>query len=301
MRWFTKLNRVIQLPPRSHRQTARPFAHSRLGTFESLESRSMLSVAGDDMPTLDDYFTPRGALVARITDPPSPAPEAKEEKVAAIDPISDHGDYYWGDGVRVPLLRRDDEVLVAFKPAVNKESALTRIAANNGALAELVAVRRLTAEFVIYRRASSTALDEAARQSLADDADVAWVGPVFVSAESRERFVITNQLVVSVPEGIDVHDVVGKSDASNSRFVPGQWLVTLTNGGSLETLHLANELHDDSRVGWSTPDAYPDFRTQTNDTLFNRQWTVHNTGQLVDSAIFPLPGQADADGDVQEA
>lgn len=127
------------------------------------------------------------------------------------------------------------------------------------------------------------------------------INPVYTSGPYDTEMGVTNQIVVRFLTTTDQNAI----DEINTTY--GVKIITITSTYSLlsipdkaNALDIANAYQESNLVKFAHPDfispliltSYP------NDTYFNKQWGLHNTGQIINDGHS---GTADADVDALEA
>jgi hypothetical protein len=223
---------------------------------------------------------------ARVTKP-------SESKPASSNPT----DFYWSGSEKVFLRQVDGELAVGFSSPATRLQSVDSLLSAGGALENASVLRDLNNRSVVFRMPEG-AVD--LPTGLADRDDIAWVGPVFVTADTGHELVVTNELIVALKPDVDEVGFFAdyKSVLSNpSGMFPNQWLVTAIEGGGRAVLDLSNRLALDDRVEWAAPNSLQEVRVEhhdpPNDALYGNQWHLNNTGQT--------QARVDADSDVAEA
>jgi hypothetical protein len=136
--------------------------------------------------------------MAHVFDGPIGDVNAQETRVVR-GAGSDFGDSYWADGKQRSLVRLDDQLVVAVRATENAQSAFERIAADGGVLARFQQESEVGANVRIYAGKGIEPVDSHfVRAALADAPEVAWTAPVFQSAETGKRLIVTYRIVVAV-------------------------------------------------------------------------------------------------------
>jgi subtilisin family serine protease len=131
----------------------------------------------------------------------------------------------------------------------------------------------------------------------------AAVLPATASAELRgspRAAYIPGELIVKFHPGVAAADraaVLRGEGANIKRSLPMAGTVVVGLGPGDAVKDAARELERDARVAWAEPNAYRRGGAVPDDSLFDEQWGLHNTGQWVDGAA----GAANADIDAPEA
>ncbi|MBN2473963.1 MAG: VCBS repeat-containing protein, partial [Pirellulales bacterium] len=130
---------------------------------------------------------------------------------------------------------------------------------------------------------------------VARDAEANKASPVFVNAETGARMTVGDEVVVALQPGVDPRDVLGEGFAGYRRLLGtlDQYVATVTAATAEATIAQANQLHGLPEVVWAVPNFCHEFRSTTDDPLFEAQWHLHNTGQT--------GAREDADADLPEA
>jgi hypothetical protein len=258
----------------------------RLRGFEQLEDRSLLAVFGWEV-------TPQPLT---FLDPSqSGLPDGNFGKVPAgtIQTV-DRGDHYPYYSDEVKLLRVADEVLVRIADSADPRTVKDSLTSADGLLANFAETQFGQGRLVALK--SPDGRDVASRDelfaSLTARDDVLWSAPVFVIEGSDERIWFMDQIVVALNSGVKPDEFFANGYDGWKPFFQNQYLATVP-GGAMAALERANALSLDPNVAWASPDFYNDIRLATNDTLFNDQWNIENTGQT--------NAQSDADVDLEGA
>jgi hypothetical protein len=171
---------------------------------------------------------------------------------------SDHGDFRYVDDQKISMLRSEDEFTVSFRPGVAVDAAIVELTSVGGVLDGFQVKVRFTQELVMFSRVDMISPLPAGGlplEALAATGLVAWSNPLLINPENGGWMSPTDQLVVKLRDGVDPHAFFASGYTHYEAFFQGQWIGKLAVGG-LNTLQHANELEDDPRVEWASPDCY---------------------------------------------
>ena len=228
-------------------------------TLESLEPRIMLSgsTLEQDILVAGGFVSPGGPLPAPIVDTVDwDAINGSSSTDAGDVTTVDAGDYYLSgpEGVRQPLLRVTDEVVVKVSSTENGEAVIAEFSGDGGVLAGFTQVRKIESESIYTLKApAGTVLDiDGTVGSLQEIASVEWASPSFVHAGGT-RTVPTNEVIVKAPgvEGATFFE----GSISWRMFTPDTWVVTVP-GGPLGALSASVDYYGREEVVWAEPNAF---------------------------------------------
>lgn len=200
------------------------------------------------------------------------------------------GDFYYYQDQKIPLLRADDQVLLAVQSGADRQ-AVDSILAKNGLLqdATLTPTTKSTLwQLTLNAPRQPAALDQLV-QRLGGTPGVTYAAQTFVNTAAAKygdtaRLAATNELLVGLANG-QRPDVVfsGPSFVKYRPLLgtPDQFIVTVTTAAGPATLALANTLQaTDQRVTYASPNFLMTMQPEAvNDPLFATQWHLSNTGQ----------------------
>jgi hypothetical protein len=191
--------------------------------------------------------------------PSDSAPWHESPSVERTPVLTDQGDFYWYFDEKIPLLRSEDELVVAFREGVDIEAALTALTAAGGALDGFRVSQRFARGLVSLGRidmVSPPAPGGLPLEALDGVAAVAWSAPVLTVASGRSRVWLTDQFVVKLKPGVDPRAFFATGYSHYEALFDGQWVGRFADAGGLEALRRTNDLVLDPRVEWSSPDFY---------------------------------------------
>jgi hypothetical protein len=203
---------------------------------EALEGRTLLSF----VPVLPDFPEPPDL-------PPTQFVRARTWNA---------GDFYWYFDKKVRLLRATNAFVVGVKPGV-KAGMLSR-SLLNGPLEGFEKVESLNADslrFVADEGLGKHEYNQVQRELRAMKR-VAWTSPAFMGRENKRYLWITDEVVMQLSPQTDAQGFLSER-FSNFRVVgpEKQFMVTIPRGG-VTALRVADKLHADSNVVWSSPNLY---------------------------------------------
>src|SRR3989304_3808287 len=273
--WLRSVVRPFNLAARS-----KPAGHfSRQLRLEMLEDRALLSV------TSEPFQLPQGELSQVIPNVAGSVPISTSTLIARLAPTHEAGDFYWADGEQIPLLRRDDAIIVKLLPDANKADVLTSVSAQTGLGVKSDSAAAFGTDTLLLSNLTtentSTDLFSSVKGIIQSLPGIGWAAPVLVTADTFGGVYLTEEMVVAVKTGVDPKEFFADGFSSWSRFFDNQYIATVATGGGLASLQTANELTLDKRVEWATPNFYTEIQTSftPNDSLYTNQWTLNNSGQ----------------------
>jgi subtilisin-like proprotein convertase family protein len=255
--------------------------HSRRLGVARLEDRITPDVAGGlgvpatiDAQRLAELIRPSASAPAMLNIPPM-------DDQAMPARLAQRGDWYWADGQRIDLLRRENELAVRFLDG-DVNSSLDAIM--NGPLAGFTAGRQIAKDAVILRSATRSADSVSVQDINWSDYGVAWAAPVFHYAESDSWMVATNEVIIQMPDPMRPMIFSFDPKIVSARPLwgtPDQFVVTLAGGAGTNALEISQKLSKEPGLGWACPNSYQkqEHFYIPNDTRFPIQWHLRNTGQ----------------------
>lgn len=222
--------------------------------------------------------------------------------------------YYYVQGQRINVSKRDDLIAVRFHSRAPAETIRTFAATHDADLEPSAEFQEMQGENLgIFRIAAARTADV---QSLASDIrsreNVEKVGDVYVNDNGR-ALVLTDELVVKFkpdlkPDQIEsLKTTYGLETAETLGFSENAFVLRVKPEAGRTALEIANKLVEDGHAVYATPNwiEYVGLRMQAavrerrevrhtiNDPLFPNQWHLENTGQG--------GGTVDADVDAHDA
>jgi subtilisin-like proprotein convertase family protein/subtilisin family serine protease len=243
----------------------------------------------------EDDETPLLAVPANepaVTEWVAPATKGQAEATKTVLAVSTKEElpathHYVADGRAIGMTIHPSRVAVGGADA----------AAVGAATAGLTFVRQLTPEVAVYEGLDAGTAK--GRAALATSPGVDFAVPVFVIGETNSEAVLLDEVIVALRPGVSA-GAFFKGDGRFSDFrplagTPDQYVATVAAGPGEAALAVANDLADDKRLAWASPNFFQDWKKfyTPNDPRFANLWHLHNTGQS--------GGLADADPDLPEA
>lgn len=154
----------------------------------------------------------------------------------------------------------------------------------------LTELRPLDENFKVYK--SEQPVTEELVSTLISNGWAETIVPVFGMLESRSEAVLLNEVIVSLPQGIEAAEYFAQSTFTGYRRLdgtPDQFVASLSAGYGEQALEAIHQLSSDNRISWTAPNFYQNwqqFQFFPNDPRLSSQWHLHNTGQgggLVDA------------------
>lgn len=198
-------------------------------------------------------------------------------------------DYYWCDGVKIPLTINEDKMYVlveASKLADIRKSAInTRAGWKSTGTNEIYATLgiRSLVEPSMQRSLMSLTLDRSEQKSI-DPKDVVYAAPYYRTNEGAE-IGITNVFSVQLTGHQDLVKIqkIAKDYKlellGNNEFDPSIYYLSCTKESKGNALEMANLMYESGAFAYATPEFIVESipTADPNDTYFNRQWNLKNT------------------------
>jgi len=199
--------------------------------------------------------------------------------------------YYWANGHKQLLELSNENQYVIFK-SNNRET----VAQNLGiSLREISNIERLTFSKSIVNRRTSTFGDEAyfywgfVSRELDKDkissSDIIYTAPSFRLNGNLVR--LSNFFYVKLKEKQDVAILERLADENdvmivgNDSFMPSWFILSCDKNSKGNALEMANLFYEKGNFSLAEPDLMVDYGVNCrNDTFFNQQWHLNNTGQF---------------------
>ena len=115
--------------------------------------------------------------------------------------------------------------------------------------------------------------------------DVIYVSPILLDEDGKEVGSFTNQVIIRLKTTADYPLLIRSvmpyqiKDVKQSKFDGRSYLLTLENGTVKNAMQTANELYETGFFEYVEPNLIHFLKLATNDTYFNNQWALKNTGQ----------------------
>ncbi len=213
--------------------------------------------------------------------------------------------YYYKDGARVPLELDGSKNFVLLNAAVERQGLEATANAAAGSVSKFEKVKpfknlNLNQEEGVNLAAdapamvSSWAIVEGVTPQLnanseALDKDVAYRAPFF-KMPNGQSIGISHLLYVKLKaEGgkkrlSQLAKELNVKIVGNNKFMPLWYTLAVDKNSKGDALQVANQLFESGSFAIAEPDFLSDFRirtsvTRTNDTLYDQQWALENTGQ----------------------
>lgn len=175
------------------------------------------------------------------------------------------------------------------------EADLIDLLGDSTALGQYTVVRWVGSRIAVLDASNDDIfVSEDAPAALAEAAAIRWVSPLFFDPTSQCELMVSDELIVSLKDGVLPQDVLPSITTDYRSFLNSSSTFILSlDGGWAEMLAAATTLGSNPQVRYAEPNTYAQVIPLTNDTLYAGQWTLNNTGQS--------GGVADADVDAPEA
>jgi subtilisin family serine protease len=193
----------------------------------------------------------------------------------------DLGDFYFHFDEQIALLRARDEFVVGLAPGVAVNEVVTALTGESGALEGYTLTATFGADRILLSRPFSVEFVTINLTGVESTLGVEWASPSLVGEDSGAPAYLSQEIAVALAPGVDPNQFFGAEFSGWRRFFDNQYIATITEGGGLAALTLANELTTDPNVQWAAPNFDTEFRTAAipNDPSFGDQWHLRNTGQ----------------------
>lgn len=219
------------------------------------------------------------------------------------------GTYFYSQGKKVPVRIARDRVAIRLRVGVMPTRFKTRLKRNGKIRGEEKVVEFPHQRIVIVplgKKVSSRDMGSELN-TWQRDPDVEFAATVVYGERSNTPMVMTDKVVVKFKENTpgkkrqELYDKYMLEVVSTSKQRAGRVVLRVKPGSKKNALVISNTLYESGLVIFAHPDfiVRTEYRTLPNqpffpnDTMFNNQWHLHNTGQG--------SGKVDADVDAPEA
>jgi subtilisin family serine protease len=232
--------------------------------------------------------------------------------------LADEGDYYLVRGKKIYLRRNTQQMVVKFtSDSSNRLNQLSGQASQSAFLKQNLNSANMDAELTVEKQLSKNGLalirttfktqpaqllSRADVQEVAQSPSVEYAYPVFTSKNGINAVIATDEILVRFTPGFsqgEIQDFAGQHDLTvlrNSSAKLNIHVLAINNPDSRSPLTVANALNSEPGVVWSQPNFIKKMKlSSVNDTLYNDQWHLENTGQGGIGTV------ADADVDAEGA
>jgi subtilisin family serine protease len=228
-------------------------------------------------------------------------------------PVQAEETYFYSGGKKIPVRIATDRVAVRMKETAwpsETRSFVRSLTARHKSLREEEKLEEFPDQRIIIIPLREPTTREGLIGVLGDlrrEPSVELVGTVVLTEPSGTPLVMTNELVLRFKENVsgqksqELFQEYGLEVVRTSEARQGRFILRVKPGSSKNALEVANALYETGLVKFSHPNFFAKTIRRTlpnqpffpDDTLFNDQWHLHNTGQG--------GGTVDADVDAPEA
>jgi subtilisin-like proprotein convertase family protein len=201
--------------------------------------------------------------------------------------VNPNQDYYYVGDRKVKLMRLPDSFAVRYRQTVSPRAMIRKLmdSPDFTDVEEQRALPRSRMVIVTLPPTRGAVESDSARRTLEADADVEFVAPVYREPQSGLRMVATDEITVRFKPGVsqDVIDIFnadqGITRAQQSRFVPNQYILTVSNPS--DVLAIADRYHTSDLTEFAEPNFVTEAKKSAlpNDEFLPEQWHLKNTGQ----------------------
>lgn len=165
-------------------------------------------------------------------------------------PRVDAGDFYWGDGERIPLLRATDEVVLGLFPTSARRARrlVAAVTSDAGGLAGYSLVQTLTPSNFLLKRSDRLAVPgyRSLLRRVSGLPALKHLTPTFF-APGASRSSVIDAVSVKLADGVPPAQVFGP-EYSGWELVAGRYVASLARGGGIDALKAAAGLHENPFV-----------------------------------------------------
>ncbi len=186
----------------------------------------------------------------------------------------DMGEYYWHEGIQIPLVRSADKSIARLQSS-QQVDLLEQVPG--------VKVNSLSNEWAVIEGAVHLNLSGGAQEFAAGSVEIRWSAPLYADAMTGKEVYLRDEIIISLKAGVALDDVLDPAnfgDIRPLRWMEQTFMVAVASGGSSDVLTLANALHVNPLVKWATPDFGVLARGRgviPNDAEFGNQWNLEHT------------------------
>ncbi len=199
--------------------------------------------------------------------------------------VSAQNTFYYYQGEKIFLNERNDKMLLKLSSDANKNRLLNLIQTDlsveitsKGKTEETIAL------FVVIGTKNKSNLSALTIDKFQKSLDVISAIPMLEYEDGKLQG-LTDEFIVKLKTGTTLEQLQNLAEERNcsivkeNQFVENQFLISVSKTSSLNSLQLANLFYETGLFEFSEPNFFRENIFNSNDPLFDFQWSLKNTGQ----------------------
>jgi len=204
-------------------------------------------------------------------------------------------DYYYYQGEKTFLQQSANRIFLKFAQNTNKEQVLSLINSNSSLqLVSNKSIDRDYFDFVVLETKNGDDISSAVVKSLKASPIIISATPLFLYNEFvqglADEFVVKLKPTTSY---IQLQKLVEKNNCfieEETQFVKNQFLISVSKNSNLNALEMSRLFYETNLFEFSEPNFMLFNAFYSNDTYFDEQWALENTGQSGPNNVNGIPG-----------
>ncbi|MDR2962158.1 MAG: S8 family serine peptidase [Bacteroidales bacterium] len=192
--------------------------------------------------------------------------------------------FYYYQGEKIFLQQIPNKLFIRFTKNINKEQVQNLIKNSRLQLSPDSNIEESTINFIILETKNEKDIPLfTTRETIITNPEIVSVAPIFKYNEISQG--LTDEFVVKLQEWTSyeqLQELVKEHDCSIKRenqFIKSQFIISVSKSSKLNAMQMANLFYQTDFFEFSEPNFIVFNAFNSNDTFFDQQWGLKNTGQ----------------------
>ena len=191
--------------------------------------------------------------------------------------------FYYYQGKKISLQQRTDKMYLKFEPNANKEQIRAIISSDTSLQASDVNLDDHFSNFIILKAKKGKQISSTTMKSFKKRAEIVSATPLLQYNNASQG--LTDEFVVKLKETTSYEQLEELAKQNNckvekeNQFVKNQFMISVSKSSDLDALQMSNLFFETGLFEFSEPNFVILDAFNSDDTHFDQQWALKNTGQ----------------------